>query len=312
MNISRQINIIIVISMGAFLVVSIMLSMHSLNSLKNTEISKMRETLLTERKNKLSDVVQNAYSVMETANFYEPAQKAIANMRFGENKQNYFFIVDYSGTFWVNPAQPDLVGKTGMILKDAKGDSYIQRIITDANVQGEGFIQYDDVKPGATHPSAKLVHFKQFKNWEWVICAGEYIDDIDGIVAGNAQELDAAMRGQVIQISIFGILAMIVTVIFSSMFFTKKLVLPIRQLIEAVEKITSGDFGGVINIKASQEINRLAEALMQMQNSFIVAYRRLKTLTIEANSKQMDDDQMMDDIFDESPGKTRFAVKSAI
>jgi nitrate/nitrite-specific signal transduction histidine kinase len=115
---------------------------------------------------------------------------------------------------------------------------------------------------------------------------------------------------------IFGLLAMALTVFFSSLFFNKKLVLPIRQLTEAVDKITGGDFGGHINIRASQEINRLAEALMQMQNSFTVAYRRLKTLTLEANNKQMDDDdddnKMMDDIFDESPGKTRFALKRAI
>ncbi len=307
MKINRQINTIIIISMGFFLIASILLSMVSLNSLKNTEIDKMRETLLTERKNKLTDVVQNAYSVMETANFYEPAQNAIANMRFGENKQNYFFIVDYSGTFWVNPAQPQLVGKSGLVLKDAQGNSFIQRIISEAMVRGEGFIQYGDIKPGTTVPSTKLVHYKQFKNWEWVLCAGEYIDDIDAIVAGNAQKLHVAMVGQLTWQIVFGLLAMALTVVFSGLFFNKKLVLPIRQLTEAVDKITGGDFGGAIDIKASREINRLAEALMQMQDSFTVAYRRLKTLTLEANRGQADEEA---EVF-ESRGKTKFMLKNA-
>ncbi|MDA8402638.1 MAG: cache domain-containing protein [Desulfobacteraceae bacterium] len=307
MKINRQINTIIIISMGFFLIASILLSMVSLNSLKNTEIDKMRETLLTERKNKLTDVVQNAYSVMETANFYEPAQNAIANMRFGENKQNYFFIVDYSGMFWVNPAQPQLVGKSGLVLKDAQGNSFIQRIISEAMVRGEGFIQYGDIKPGTTVPSTKLVHYKQFKNWEWVLCAGEYIDDIDAIVAGNAQKLHVAMVGQLTWQIVFGLLAMALTVVFSGLFFNKKLVLPIRQLTEAVDKITGGDFGGAIDIKASREINRLAEALMQMQDSFTVAYRRLKTLTLEANRGQADEEA---EVF-ESRGKTKFMLKNA-
>jgi methyl-accepting chemotaxis protein len=309
MKISRQIHTIIIISMGLFLIASILSSMFSLNSLKNMEIKKMRETLLTERKNKLNDVVQNAYSVMETANFYEPAQNAIANMRFGENKQNYFFIVDYSGMFWVNPAQPELVGKSGLILKDAQGNVFIQQIIADAMVRGEGFIQYDDMKPGSKEPSTKLVHYKQFKTWEWVLCAGEYIDDIDAIVAGNAAEIHAAMVKQFIWQIIFGLLAMALTVFFSSLFFNKKLVLPIRQLTEAVDKITGGDFGGHINIRASQEINRLAEALMQMQNSFTVAYRRLKTLTLEANRSQ--EDEETENFESQYQGKTKFMLKNA-
>lgn len=140
-----------------------------------------------------------------------------------------------------------------------------------------------------------------------MLCAGEYIDDIDAIVAGNAAELHTAMVEQFTWQIVFGLLAMALTVVFSGLFFNKKLVLPIRQLTEAVDKITGGDFGGDINIKASQEINRLAEALMQMQNSFTVAYRRLKALTLEANRLQEDEEA---ESF-ESRGKTKFMLKNA-
>jgi hypothetical protein len=80
-------------------------------------------------------------------------------------------------------------------------------------------------------------------------------------------------------------------------------------LTEAVDKITGGDFGGHINIRASQEINRLAEALMQMQNSFTVAYRRLKTLTLEANRSQ--EDEETENFESQYQGKTKFMLKNA-
>lgn len=312
MKIGRQINMVVVLSMGFFLVVSILLSMLTLNNLKNTEIEKMRETLLTERKNKLNDVVQNAYSVLETAGFYEPAKNAITNMRFGENKQNYFFVVDYSGMFWVNPAQPELVGKISQS-KDAKGNDYIKQIISEANIKGEGFIKYQDFKPGSADPSVKLVHYKKFEEWKWVVCAGEYIDDIDRIVSGNARDLQSAMLDQFILMVICGMLAMIMAVLFSSRFFMKKLVLPIRVLTEAVEKITGGDYTGKINVRAGEEISRLAEALTSMQMSFAIAYKRLKTLTAEhhrVNRAGDDDEELAEG--QGSAGKTKFVLKHAI
>jgi len=69
-------------------------------------------------------------------------------MRFGENKQNYFFIVDTEGNFWVNPARPDLVGKAGKDLTDAQGKKYIKEILSNAAVSGEGFVRYQQLKPG--------------------------------------------------------------------------------------------------------------------------------------------------------------------
>lgn len=291
MKLNTQINTVIITSMSVFLGISILLSVYSLMHLKDAELAKTREILMNERKTKLRDVVQNAYSVLETANFYEPAQKAISNMRFGENKQNYFYIVDFSGMIWVNPAQPQTVGTNGADMKDAKGFRYIAKIISDAMIKGEGFAEYYDVKPGSSEPSKKLVHFKQFKDWEWVLCADMFVDDIDAILLPKQREIEKAMRDQVMILSFFGFLALVLTASASTLFFRKKLVMPMKQITSAMDKITQGDFDTRIELRASEEINQLVDALERMQNSFAVAYRRLKSQSAQLKRMEASKDE---------------------
>lgn len=310
MKLNRQINMIILLSMGMFLCISILLSVYSLNNLKNTELAKMREILMNERKNNLRDVVQNAYSVLETANFYEPAQKAISSMRFGENKKNFFYVVDMAGMFWVNPARPHLVGTDGTNLVDANGQRYIARILNDAMIMGEGFIEYYDEKPGASTPSKKLVHFKQFKNWEWVLCADMYIDDIETILLPNQHEIEGAMMNQIKLLSGLGFLALLLTASISTLFFRKKLIMPLSKLTEAVDRIIGGDFDVKMNIRSSEEINRLVDAVERMQNSFAVAYRRLKAKTKQLSvyeSESKEEDQIIEA---QAKGLTKIKLKT--
>ncbi len=306
MKLNRQISITILLSMSVFLIISMVASVYSLNTLKNTEIDKMRETLLTERKNKLRDVVSNAYSVLETANFYEPAQKAISKMRFGENRQNYFYILDLSGIFWVNPARPELVGKDGSILKDASNSPYISKIINSAYSKGQGFLEFDAIKPETGQPSRKLVHFQRFEGWEWVVCADIFIDDIDNILLSNQKEIENAMTRQIIFLAVLGVLAFLLTATISSLFFRKNLVMPLTELAENVDQIAGGNFDVQITARSSAEINRLADAVERMRNSFVVAYRRLRSATQQLNASEIEEDELP-----ETKGLTKFRLKNA-
>jgi signal transduction histidine kinase len=279
MRINQEINSVILISLILFLAISAFVSICSLNTLKSREIESLRRTLLAERRSQLRDVVQNAYSVLESANFYEPAQNAIRKMRFGENKQNYFFILDTEGMFWVNPARPELVGKDTPHLTDAKGRPFIKKIISQAAVKGEGFIRYEQLEPGRDRKFTKLVRYKRFTKWNWILCAGINIDDIEGIVAANNAAIESTMYTQIGQIVIIGVVALVVISLLSFRFFHRRLVAPIQQLTRAMEACVNGDFSTEVQIRSNREIKELADAVQRMQNSFSVAYRRLRRRT---------------------------------
>jgi signal transduction histidine kinase len=284
MQINREINMFILACLILFLLISMAVSVYSLNALKNEEIRSIREMLLMERKSQLRDVVQNAYSVLESANFYEPAQNAINRMRFGEKKQNYFFVVDTGAMFWVHPARPDLVGKNGRNQTDAKGGRYVQKILEQAALHKEGFVRYEQLEPGETEKSVKLVRYKLFEKWDWVLCAGIHIGDIDAIVSRHGAGIQGAMFAQVRHIAAGGLAALVLVSFLSFRFFNSRLVKPIKEVTRAMENCMNGNFSTDIRVRSNREIKALADATQRMQNSFSVAYRRLKTRPVPARS----------------------------
>lgn len=276
MRINRQIIMIVSISMGLLLIFTIVFSYHSMNSLKNREVDQVRQILLKERKNQLRDAVQNAYSVLETANFYEPAQAAISSMRFGEDNQNYFFVIDQKGMFWVHPDQPGLVGNVYQDLADINGKRYIEQIIKATQEVGDSFVKYQIYHTGSTRPSTKLVHFKKFQEWGWIVCAGIFIDDIDAVVRQKETQIQSAMIRQIKVFAFAGLLALIFSLIVSLRFLQAKLVKPMEELTMVAEDMIVGNFEREINIRSNYEINRLASAMQRMQDSFLIAFERLK------------------------------------
>ncbi len=279
MRISNQISAVLIISMGILLLFTITCYFYSIKNFKNEEIANIRKTLLEERKNQLRDVVQNAYSVLETANFYEPAQAAISSMRFGKDHQNYFFVIDRKGMFWVNAAHHELVGNVYLDLTDINGKRYVEEIINASRGNEDGFIRYQVFRSDDTKPSTKLVHFKRFDKWDWIVCAGIFIDDIEVLMEIREAQLHSALINQIRFFIFAELLALLISVFISKRIFRSKLVHPIEQLTEAAEEMVVGNFDNDIDIKSSCEINKLVDAMQRMQDSFTIASERLKVIS---------------------------------
>jgi methyl-accepting chemotaxis protein len=208
-------------------------------------------------------------------------------MRFGEDDQNYFFVIDQNGMFWVNPAEPESVGKIYKNLTDADGQRYIKTIINNANSGERAFVQYQAFKSGSTAPSTKLVHFKKFEKWNWIVCAGIFVDDIDVILESKEQQIENALINQIKLFSLGELLALLISISISQRFFKIKLVKPIEELTIVAQEMVDGNFKSKINIDSSYEINKLVNAIQRMQDSFTIVYERLRVRTIQANNLKL-------------------------
>jgi methyl-accepting chemotaxis protein len=160
---------------------------------KRNEVAYIRTLMLEERKAQLNDLISNAYSVVKSANFWTDGQRALNNMRFGSDGKNYYFVMDREGVFFVHPDRQNLVGKKQLDLEDADGKKIIREIIKIANEEGEGLIEYRWPKPGTDQPVRKLTHIKLFKDWNWILCTGIYIDDIEKAITLKESELTSSM-----------------------------------------------------------------------------------------------------------------------
>lgn len=276
MSLKQEILGIIVVSMLVLGGGCLILTVGSLARSSRQEVATIEKVILDERMAQLRDLMSNAFSVLSTASYYEQAQKALSDMRFGADQQNYFFVVDLDGMIFVNPQRPDMVGKVNKGLKDAAGKPYVLDIIKTAGEKGEGFIRTREVKAGFTEPSERLLYVKHFRKWNWAVVSGIYIDDIDLMTAQKKSEIHASMRTQIYNVVLAVVVALLLSFFAAGRIISKRIVNPIMELTEAVDKMSMGDLDRKISVNSNREIGLLAESIERIQVSLNKAIQRLK------------------------------------
>ncbi len=121
------------------------------------------------------------------------AAKMIEALRYGADNKDYFWINDLHPTMVMHPYKPELNGKDLSDQKDPNGKALFVEFARVSREKGEGFVDYQWPKYGADKPVGKLSFVKLFKEWNWVIGTGLYIDDIDTM----AQSKEGALKQQI-------------------------------------------------------------------------------------------------------------------
>ncbi len=159
------------------------------------EILSLRQSLIQERQDKVRDMVASAVGVakrygaavdagkMTREAAQQAVQEAVRAMRWGDN--NYFGIYGYDGVTLVH-ANPKYEGQNRLNFRDGDGRLLIADFVDMAKTRGGGFTQYRVPRAGQTEPLAKIAYLGVYEPWQWIFQAGEYYDDIDGIVRARA------------------------------------------------------------------------------------------------------------------------------
>jgi len=120
----------------------------------------------------------------------------IKNIRFG--KDGYIFIDSYSGHAVVidSPVfkEGDYVGD----LVDMNGVKILEEQRKAAVEQGGGFVEYIWEKPGTNISLPKISYVFGYDDWEWVIGAGNYIDEIEGLIAEQRNQLYQNLKNRLL------------------------------------------------------------------------------------------------------------------
>jgi PAS domain S-box-containing protein len=112
----------------------------------------------------------------------EEVLKAVRKKRFGENEDGYIFIVSYKGTVLLNNPRKDLEGKNQWDLTDLNGIKIFQEQRKAIEKPGGDFIYYSWNKPSTSETSPKASFVMGIPEWEWMIGAGIYLDDLEKVV----------------------------------------------------------------------------------------------------------------------------------
>jgi methyl-accepting chemotaxis protein len=247
-----------------------------------TEMRNMSDETYAARQTKVRNIIEAAHAIaahyaaeaargalgQEAAQ--QAAKTAIAAIRYDGGE--YVFVNDMQGITLVHP-KADLIGQNMAELKDPNGKYFMRDILTLAQGRGEGLVEYEWPKAGASKPSPKITYFKAFPQWNWVLASGIYVDDVQHAIRERAIE-----RGTVTAIGV-ALLTLLCWVI------ARSLTGPLVRLTAAMNHLARGDLETEIPDRdKGAEIGAMAQAVQVFKDNAL-AIKRMEAEQAEAEAR---------------------------
>jgi methyl-accepting chemotaxis protein len=206
------------------------------------------------------------------------------------DREGYFWADTVDGTNVVLLGR-DAEGKNRLDLVDKKGNAFIRDILR-AGMQGGGYSDYWFPKKDGTEPLPKRAYSLHFEPFGWVIGTGNYVDDIDAVVARERAAADAEARRQLTTIAAL-VLAALAAAVALSVVFGRRISRPISAVTRALDRLAAYDFRADASLagieRIPDETGAMARALAAMRASVgeLVGRLRLASATVTQGSGQL-------------------------
>lgn len=141
--------------------------------------------------------------------------ESIGGVRFGENNEGYIFVVTYGGTTLMNDTQRYLIGKNIWQLTDSDGVKVIQEERKAVENPEGDFVYYSWKKPSTGEVTKKVSFMRGIKDWEWIVGAGMYLDDVEADIAAIQKDLNSQIRAKIL---FFSLIALCIVTFFVLLF----------------------------------------------------------------------------------------------
>lgn len=141
--------------------------------------------------------------------------ESIGQIRFGAKHDGYLFVVSYDGTTLMDGTQRQLIGKNFWALTDPNGVKVIQEARKAVRNPKGGFINYTWNKPSTRHPSPKTSFVQGVEDWQWMVGAGVYLDDIEEEISLMQEKMYRQNRKKVV---LFALLSLTLIAMFLLLF----------------------------------------------------------------------------------------------
>lgn len=226
--------------------------------------------------------------IIGTGVYYEDYDKELKNrlldkiseIRFGSNNNGYIFVVTFDGTTLMNRTQKHLIGKNMWDIEDVNGVKVIQEEREAVRKPDGDFIYYHWNNPATGKISQKASFVKGEQDWEWMIGAGYYYDDVDPVINALHDEIyDDSKQELVEYISIVATICIIIILFRKA--FTRRLERDIHTLIDSFNKAANNDKLIETDQIKYQEFDELAQYANKMLSERISAKNKLEKLNNE-------------------------------
>lgn len=266
MNLFKKILLASVAGLFLLGLITLLLSISALNERGQTEIKALQDTMLTEKQEKLKNLVEVAHRTIENVNLQSDlteterqkrAMELVKTMRY--NEDDYLWINDMQPVMIMHPIKPALDGRDVSDFKDPNGKRLFIEFVKVCQENGEGTVDYLWPKPGFDKPVPKLSYVKLFKPWGWVIGTGIYIEDVQATVSAKEHEIRSAISHQ--RMVLIGLIVIFLGISVGTLTWVlRRAVNPIRDAGAMLKDIAEGegDLTRRLKVDSKDEVGEMA------------------------------------------------------
>lgn len=166
------------------------------------------------------------------------AADIIRQAKYAES--GYFWADTLTGDNVVLLGKADVEGTNRIDLTDKKGTRIVETFIEMVQADGEGYLEYYFPKPDETEALPKRGYVKLEPNYKWVIGTGNYIDDINNLIASEKEAATHTLQ-QAILLILGGVLLISVIAVLVSTMVSRSITRPIMVITNVVEGLSNLD-----------------------------------------------------------------------
>jgi signal transduction histidine kinase len=139
---------------------------------------------------------QEARGLISGEQARQAAIDLLAQLRYGPDRKDYFWINDDTPVMVMHPYRPDLEGKNVAKFTDPSGRHMFAEMVEITKKSGSGFVDYLwQWKEDPGHIAPKISYVKRFDPWGWIIGTGIYVEDVTAQISAVTRKLMLACAG---------------------------------------------------------------------------------------------------------------------
>jgi len=219
--------------------------------------------------------------------YQNEAIKVLEKLRYAED--GYFFAYkksDKGYAYAFHGTQSKLKESAIKLdVKDSKGKIYRQELVDGAtkNPTEGAFVTYTYPHPTTKKDADKLTYAKYFKEWDWIIVSGVYLDGVEKHMELQSQKIRTNINTMLFETILYGSLVALFVLIVIYFLINRMIATPLLELKEKAHNLAvgDGDLTKQIETKNNDEIGGASQEI----NSFIDKVRSTIALAKSTSSE---------------------------